>query len=223
MNAIQEQSVSLWMETAVPNAPSLQGDDACDVVVVGSGIAGLSTAYELCKLGQSVIVLDRGKLAGGMTSRTSAHLTSNIDDLYQELIRMRGEEEARNYLRARLAAIDRIEEIQETEGIECDFKRVDGYLFPAKTDDVETLDAELGACRKIGFRGVKWVLQTPIPDAGVGRSLFFPKQARFHPRKYLAGLIHSIKANGGKLFADTPVVRVEENAEERIGQNCRWQ
>jgi len=57
------------------------------VVVVGSGIAGLSTAYELCKLGQSVIVIDRGKLAGGMTSRTSAHLTSNIDDLYQELIR----------------------------------------------------------------------------------------------------------------------------------------
>ena len=126
---------------------------------------------------------------------------------------MRGEEEARNYLRARLAAIDRIEEIQETEGIECDFKRVDGYLFPAKTEDLKTLEAELDACRKIGFRGVKWVLQTPIPDAGVGRSLFFPKQARFHPRKYLAGLIRSIKANGGKLFADTPVVGVEENAD----------
>jgi glycine/D-amino acid oxidase-like deaminating enzyme/nitrite reductase/ring-hydroxylating ferredoxin subunit len=217
MNAIQEQSISLWMDTAsLPDARSLGSDDRCDIVVVGSGIAGLSTAYELCKLGQSVIVLDRGKLAGGMTSRTSAHLTSNIDDLYHELIRLRGEEEARSYFRARLAAIDRIEEIQEMEAIECDFKRVDGYLFPTKTEDVKTLEAELEACRKIGFRGVKWILQMPIPGAGAGRSLLFPRQARFHPLKYVAGLVRAIKREGGRLFAETPVVGVEESSGEVV-------
>jgi glycine/D-amino acid oxidase-like deaminating enzyme/nitrite reductase/ring-hydroxylating ferredoxin subunit len=211
MNAVREQSTSLWMETAeVPDAPPLKEGVSADVVVVGSGIVGLSTAYDLCKQGRSVIVLDRGAIAGGMTSRTSAHLTSNIDDLYSELIRMRGESEARAYSKARLAAIDRIEEIQQSESIDCDFKRVDGYLFPAKTDDLKTLEDEFAACLTIGFPGVDWVDQTPIPHAGSGRSLVFRNQARFHPRKYLAGLVHSIERGGGKLYADTPVISIEE-------------
>jgi glycine/D-amino acid oxidase-like deaminating enzyme/nitrite reductase/ring-hydroxylating ferredoxin subunit len=211
MNAVRERSTSLWMATPeVPDAPSLEADVSADVVVVGSGIVGLSTAYELCKQGRSVVVLERGSIAGGMTSRTSAHLTSNIDDLYSELITMRGEAEARLYSKARLAAIDRIEEIQKLESIDCDFKRVDGYLFPAKTDDVKTLEDEFAACLTIGFPGVGWVDQTPIPHAGSGRSLVFRNQARFHPRKYLDGLVRSIKRDGGKLFAETPVTGVEE-------------
>jgi glycine/D-amino acid oxidase-like deaminating enzyme/nitrite reductase/ring-hydroxylating ferredoxin subunit len=211
MNAVKEKSVSLWMNTArMETAAPLSRDEEADVVVVGSGIAGLSTAYELCLFDQSVIVLDRGELGGGMTSRTSAHLTSAIDDLYQELIKRRGPTEARSYLRSRLQAIDRIEEIQQSEAIDCDFQRLDGYLFPAKTADISTLEAEMDACRKIGFRGVKWVDEAPIPDAGTGRSLLFPHQARFHPRKYLAGLIRCIKREGGRLFANTPVVEFTE-------------
>ena len=55
----------------MPAAGSLSGNVECDVAVIGSGIAGISTAYELCKLGMSVMVIDRGPIAGGMTSRTS--------------------------------------------------------------------------------------------------------------------------------------------------------
>ena len=215
MNAVGENSVSLWMKTAaVPNARRLEHDVGADVVVVGSGIAGLSSAYELSCLGESVVVLDRGMLAGGMTSRTSAHLTSNIDDLFQELIRLRGEKEARSYFRSRRAAIDRIEEIQKVEGIECDFARLDGYLFPARPEDVKTLEAEVDACRRVGMRGVKWVDETPIAGAAAGRSLIFPNQARFHPRKYAAGLIGAIRRNGGSLYAATSVTKVEEKSGE---------
>ena len=83
MNAIKERSVSLWMDTAdVRQAEQLRRNETADVAIVGSGIAGLSCAYELSRLGQSALVLDRGALAGGMTSRTSAHLTAGIDDLY---------------------------------------------------------------------------------------------------------------------------------------------
>jgi glycine/D-amino acid oxidase-like deaminating enzyme len=79
-------SKSLWMSVAVaPKAPQLIRDERCDVVVVGSGIAGISTAYELSQLGRSVIVIDRGAIAGGMTSRTSAHLAPLCDDLMSEM------------------------------------------------------------------------------------------------------------------------------------------
>jgi glycine/D-amino acid oxidase-like deaminating enzyme/nitrite reductase/ring-hydroxylating ferredoxin subunit len=214
MNAIGEKSASLWMGTAkVRQAPALQTDARADVVVVGAGMAGLSAAYEL-SAGKSVIVLDRGELAGGMSSRTTAHLNTSIDDLYSELIRKRGETEAQLYCKARIAALDRIEEIQRSEKIDCDFRRLDGYLFPATADDVSTLEEEIEACHRAGLTGVEWVDSAPIPGARTGRSLRFPRQARFHPRRYLDGLIRCIERNGGKLFAGTPVVGVTEEAGE---------
>lgn len=69
MNVSSEHSKSLWMDTSVyDDAPTLQSDETADVIVVGSGIAGLSIAYELAKAGKSVIVVDRGPIGKGMAS-----------------------------------------------------------------------------------------------------------------------------------------------------------
>lgn len=59
MNVRDEHTQSLWMDIRAVEAPSLSGSERADVVVVGSGIAGLSVAYELVSRGRSVIVLDR--------------------------------------------------------------------------------------------------------------------------------------------------------------------
>jgi len=80
MNVGDERSKSFWMDDAGPiNAPRLSSDESCDVVVIGAGIAGLSTAYELSRFGRSVVVIDRGKIGNGMTARTTAHLTPELD------------------------------------------------------------------------------------------------------------------------------------------------
>jgi hypothetical protein len=42
--------------------------------------------------GKSVIVIDRGRICGGMTSRTSAHLAPLCDDLVSEMIEDQGKE-----------------------------------------------------------------------------------------------------------------------------------
>jgi glycine/D-amino acid oxidase-like deaminating enzyme len=90
VNVSTERTASLWMSTTtVSEAPSLTQDELADIVVVGAGIAGLSAAYELSNSGHSVIVLDRGR--GGMTGRTSAHITAQFDNYYHEHIRLRGE------------------------------------------------------------------------------------------------------------------------------------
>jgi hypothetical protein len=112
-------SKSLWMDVDVmPAAGSLPGNVDCDVAVIGSGIAGISTAYELCKLGMSVMVIDRGPIAGGMTSRTSAHLAPLCDDLVSEMMKIKGQEATKLFCDSQDAAIDRIEEIQEAERID---------------------------------------------------------------------------------------------------------
>jgi hypothetical protein len=99
--------------------------------VVGSGIAGISTAYELSQRGLSVIVIDRKRICGGMTARTSAHLVR--DDLLSESTNW-GSEAARLFYESQAAAVERIEEIQKSQGIECDFRRLDGYSFRKSVD-----------------------------------------------------------------------------------------
>lgn len=216
MNVSSERSVSLWMATAsTETAEPLFTDERIDVVVVGAGIAGLSIAYELCRLGQSVIVLDRGPLGRGMTARTSAHLASALDDFYHELIKMRGVEEAARYFQSQAAALDRVEEIQKSESIDCDFRRLDGFLLPASEDDLLLLEQEIEACHKIGFSGVAWDAP-PLANEAQNRCLRFPDQARFHPLKYVDGLVRCIRRDGGRLFADTPVVSVEEKRGQTI-------
>ena len=210
MNAFDEQSRSLWMDTVVAEAPALSENKRVDTVVVGSGIAGLSTAYELARRGQKVLVLDRGRIAGGMTSRTSAHLTSQSDDGFKTLIKVRGLDAAKTFYESHAAAIDRIEAIVREERIECHFRRVNGYLFPAiGKDPAEELTAEFDATKKVGMPIER---HTGLPFKGLEkvRSLRYPNLATFHPLRYLRGVADAFVQRGGELFANTIVTAVEE-------------
>jgi glycine/D-amino acid oxidase-like deaminating enzyme len=210
MNVGDEASRSFWMETAPAiEASPLAANAQCDVVVVGSGIAGLSTAYELARFERRVIVIDRGRVGRGMTARTTAHLATELDDFYSELIRVRAEQEARIYYDSRVAAVNRIEAICREEGIDADFARVDGYLMPAEESHRADLEEEYDACRSIGV-DVEWVDRAPMPGLDSGPALRFPNQGRFHPSKYLAGLACAITARGGRLHSDTAYLGQKE-------------
>src|SRR5262245_15149832 len=85
--------------------PQLNVDADCDLVVVGSGIAGLSSAFEAARFGAKVIVIDRGDITGGMTARTTAHLVTEIDDRYFNLIAAVGQDWAKLYHESQVAAV----------------------------------------------------------------------------------------------------------------------
>ena len=197
-----EQTVSSWMATAeVPLRASLKEDIKADVCVVGAGIAGLTTAYLLAKEGKSVVVLDDGPIGGGMTGRTTAHLVNALDDRYFELERLHGEKGARLAAESHTAAIDIIEKIVNEEHIDCDFARLDGYLFVPPGDSLDVLEDELEAAKRAGL-DLERVEQAPI-DYDTGPALRFPNQGQFHPLKYLAGLARAIENSGGKVFSGT--------------------
>jgi glycine/D-amino acid oxidase-like deaminating enzyme/nitrite reductase/ring-hydroxylating ferredoxin subunit len=208
MNVSSESSISIWGKTAeFKDAASLDTDTAAEVAVVGAGIAGLSIAYEFIRAGKDVIVLDRGPLGGGMTARTTGHLASELDDYYHELIDVRGLDEAIQVRRAQAAAIDRIEAIVREEKIDCDFRRLDGFLFLAPETDASILEKEFAAARRVGL-DVEWAGRAPIPGRNTGRCLRFPNQGCLHPLKYVSGLITAIQARGGRLHAETTVNQV---------------
>ena len=123
---------------------------------------------------------------------TTAHLTSVLDERYFELERMHGEEGSRLAAESHLTAINRIETIVASERIECDFERLNGYLFLAPDDDEETLARELEAVQRAGMDAALVEL-APKPAIERGRCLLFPNQAQFHPLNYVAGLARAIQ------------------------------
>ena len=204
-------SKSLWMDIEVAaDAEALQGAAECEVAVIGSGIAGISTAYELCKRGKSVMVTDRGRICGGMTSRTSAHLAPLCDDLVSEMTKIKGREAAKLFCDSQAAAVDRIEEIQKKEKIDCDFRRLDGYLFQGRDMPSETIDQEMDAVRDIGVP-VHRLMGVPFNGCEDRHVLRYPRQATFHPLKYLAGVAKACGESGVTFFRDSPVEEVTED------------
>lgn len=73
-------NVALWSETAVPSAgrPALSGDLTADVVIIGAGVGGLSTAYHLAASGVSVIVLEAHRVGSGAVGKSSGFLNAGL-------------------------------------------------------------------------------------------------------------------------------------------------
>src|SRR5688572_7917864 len=201
---------SVWSGTAaMPEFSPLQENLHVDACIVGAGIAGLTTAYLLARSGKQVAVLDKGPVAGGMTQATTAHITNMLDDRYFEVEKLHGREGARLAAHSHTAAIDRIETIVRQERIDCDFTRLDGYLFLAEGDKRETLERELEAAHRAGLRGVQLVERAPFASFDTGPCLRFPNQGQFHPLKYLARVAEAIHHEGGRIFTGSHADEIE--------------
>jgi glycine/D-amino acid oxidase-like deaminating enzyme/nitrite reductase/ring-hydroxylating ferredoxin subunit len=210
MNAEHERSRSLWMDIAMAPLPYRDAPAETDVLVIGAGIAGLTTAYELARQGRQVTVVDRGRFGQGMTARTTAHLAFELDDSFHELIKSRSEEAARLWYQSQSAAVDLFERICREEAIHCDFARLDGMLVAADENDVEYLRKELKAAAAAGFADAEWVEARKVPGQQLP-AIRFPRQARLHPMKFVSGLIGALQRRGASLHEYTGVISLDEH------------
>jgi glycine/D-amino acid oxidase-like deaminating enzyme/nitrite reductase/ring-hydroxylating ferredoxin subunit len=217
MQATTGTTLSIWAATVdLPSRLQLREDARADVCVVGAGIAGLTTAYLLGRAGKAVVVLDDGPIGGGMTGRTTAHLVTALDDRYFELERLHGLEGSRLAAKSHADSIDQIERIVQSEKIDCEFERLEGYLFVPPGDSQQILDHELEAVYRAGLTDVKLVDRAPIESYDTGKALRFPRQAQFHPLKYLSALAEAIERDGGKIYTQTHASNINGGDNARI-------
>ena len=212
MTSPSGENVSVWLATAdLIEPPALTRNEAADVCVIGAGIAGITTAYLLALEGRAVIVLDDGPVGGGETHHTTAHLVNALDDRYYRLERLHGERGARLAAASHTAAIDAMEEIVGRENIDCDFKRLDGYLFVPPDESTDVLTRELSAAQRAGVR-VEYVEHIPLDFYDFGPALRFPSQGQLHALKYMNGLATALKRVGGRIYGATHAAEIEGGA-----------
>jgi glycine/D-amino acid oxidase-like deaminating enzyme/nitrite reductase/ring-hydroxylating ferredoxin subunit len=200
-------STSLWMASArVPCFSPLPGATDAEVCVIGAGIAGLTAAYLLRKEGKDVVLVEGREIGSGESGRTTAHFFPP-DNRYYEIERAFGADGARIVAESFGAATNRVESIVQTEKIDCQFERLEGYLFSLSEDSEAVLDREFAAARRAGV-SVSQCTQVPGLSFGSGPCLRFGNQAQFHPLRYLSGLAQAFAADGGRIFTQTRAIEV---------------
>ncbi len=119
-------SESIWLATADgAGFPTLDRDVKVDVAIVGGGIAGITTALLLKRLGATVAVAERETVAAGATGYTTAKITALQSTRLSDIRSKNGADGARAYARATLDAMARIAALVQEEGIECDLEHRD--------------------------------------------------------------------------------------------------
>lgn len=144
-----------------------------------------------------------------MTMRTSAHLASALDDRFHSLEKRRGSEVAQIAYESHADAISRIESIVRTEEIDCGFRRVDGYLFAHKDGLENELEVEHSAAVRAGLEDAELLDSVPVPGATIRPGIRFPRQAEFHPMRYLQGLAEAFVRKGGVLRLGTRIDEID--------------
>jgi glycine/D-amino acid oxidase-like deaminating enzyme/nitrite reductase/ring-hydroxylating ferredoxin subunit len=206
-------SVSYWNTNAhLPHYPKLDRDLDADVVVIGGGLTGLTTAYLLKRAGRRVVLLERGRLAGVDTNSTTAHLTCVVDLPPSSLIKTFGEDHARAVWDAGMAAISQIADTLDDEGVDANFKWVRGYLHAPvaameREDSQHMLQQEAEAAAKLGF-DARFVERAPFVDRP---ALEIDHQARFDPVPYLKRMASVVDADGSAIYEGTTVEEVESD------------
>lgn len=215
-----QATTSVWMATAnTPTQSRLKENIRTDVCIIGAGIAGMTAAYLLAKEGRSVVVLDDGPIGGGMSGRTTAHLTNAFDDRYVEMEKLHGEDGSRLIADSHTAAIDMVEQIVREEHIDCGFERLDGFLFAPPNESKDVLEDELTASHRAGLVDVELVKRAPIESFDTGPALRFPRQAQFHPLYYLTGLTRAFTRDGGRICSETHATTITGGSEACVETN----
>lgn len=195
----------------------LEQDIKTDVLVVGGGISGLTTAYCLAREGKQVVLLEDGILASGETGRTTAHITCALDDRYTEIEKTFDEETARLAADSHAAAIEWIEKTVKLHGIDCHFKRVDGYLFLHPTDERESLLDEYEATKRAGLLTEMYKSVPFIANEDGKWCIRFPEQAQFHVLLYMEGLAQAFLDAGGQIYTHTRAQNITKKGAEANG------
>ena len=182
----------IWDVEPWDKLPELEGDIEADVCVVGLGGSGLACILELLRLGQSVVGMDAGSLAGGAAGRNGGFLIAGTAAFYHDAVAALGRERAKALYSLSLQELDRMS--AETPDL---IRRLGSLRIATSLEEEADCSRQLAAMQSDGFAVQAY-------DGPEGRGLLFPEDGAFNPLHRCRRLAELALKGGAELFERTP-------------------
>ncbi|ALI05237.1 MULTISPECIES: FAD-binding oxidoreductase [Pseudomonas] len=215
---------SLWQSTAVdaPSFPALEGDRSYDVVVVGGGYTGLSTAHYLAKKGLATVVLEASRIGWGASGRNGGVVSAKYRISLSKVAARYGLEMAQTMRRLSLESVEHLEELVAVYSLEAAQYRRSGSLHCAHNE------ATLDYC----VREAQWLhehlgdssfevlcagqMQEETGSGDFVGGVLDRGGGLLHPLNFVRGLADGVSAAGVSIHEGAPVMGIR-----RMGTGVR--
>ena len=213
---------SIWKENVKKNSfDKLSSNKKCDVLIIGGGITGISSAYQLINKGLNVILVERNEIGGGITSRTTGKLTYLQNLIYSTLNNKYSYDIAYKYLNSQMDAINIVKNVILENNIDCNLDCQDSFLFTNNKDNISKIEEEKKVLERMGVVvNDKDKINLNIPYCyGISVS----DTHYFHPVKYIQSLASICFNNGIEIYEHTKVMDTKKREEyyECILEECK--
>lgn len=195
-------------------APLPAGEHACDVAVIGGGLAGLSAAIELRDRGFAVTLLEAQTIGHGASGRNGGQaiygLACDITTIEDQL----GRDAARQVFAMSLEAIDLIRERIARFAIDCDWRN--GYLGVAMNPrKARALHDEVDLLASRYDHALTWIAANDLPQwidsPRYVAAAHDPRSGHLHPLKYTRGLAQAASMLGVTLHESSAVTALDDD------------
>ena len=208
---------SLWAVTAPPgpSCPPLESNDDADVVVVGAGYTGLSSALHLSRAGRRVVVLDAGEPGWGCSGRNGGQVNpGGVKILPEEIVATLGSEWGDRFLEFGDRSCDLVFELIDRYGIDCEALRP-GYVQGGFGAKGRRFNREWVRQWTERGREARFLERDEIADligtAGYDSGMLDARGGNVQPLAYARGLARAATDEGAIVRGDSEVTAIARN------------